>query len=155
MEGVDSYDQEVIVIPIRDKTRDPSPAAIGCRTENGVTVISIEKSKNVVCEICSNTLKSMKYLERHMKSVHRDTCFYCSVYFHVVRQKNLDSSHVIWLGNKWQCKGHFHSSYENVRYNPVTAVVITLLDFQNLYVISCNTFGDIFHTNDTAFIKKY
>ena len=101
MDDVDSddHDQEVIIIPIRDKTRDPSPAAIGYRTENGVT----EKSKNVVCEICSATLKSMKYLERHMKSVHRDTCFYCSVYFHVVRQKNLDSSHVIWLGNKWQC----------------------------------------------------
>ena len=85
MEGVDSddNDQEVIIIPIRDKTRDPSPAAIGFRTENGVTVINIDKSNmsndaNVVCEICSSTLKSMKYLERHMKSVHRGTCSYCS-----------------------------------------------------------------------------
>ena len=59
MEGVDSddHDQEVIILPIRDKTRAPSPAAIGYRTENGVTVVSIEKSKNVVCEICSATLK--------------------------------------------------------------------------------------------------
>ena len=72
MEGVDSddHDQEVIILPIRDKTRAPSPAAIGYRTENRVTVINIEKSNNanVVCEICSSTLKSMKYLERHMKS---------------------------------------------------------------------------------------
>ena len=81
MDDVDSDDhdqEEVIIIPIKDKTRDPSPAAIGYRTENGVTVVSIEKSKNVVCEICSATLKSMKYLERHMKSVHSDTCFHCS-----------------------------------------------------------------------------
>ena len=59
MDDVDSdnHDQEeVIIIPIK-------PAAIGYRTENGVTVVSIEKSKNVVCEICSTTLKSMKYLE--------------------------------------------------------------------------------------------
>ena len=86
MDGVDSddNDQEVIIIPIRDKTRDPSPGANGFRTENGVTVINIDKSNNasnanVVCEICSSSLKLMKYLERHMKSVHRDTCFYCSV----------------------------------------------------------------------------
>ena len=72
MDDVDSddHDQEVIIIPIKDKTSDPSPAAIGYRTENGVTVVSIEKSKTVVCEICSATLKSMNYLERHMKSVH-------------------------------------------------------------------------------------
>ena len=104
----DDHDQKVIIIPIKDKSRDPSPAAtaVGYRTENGVTVINIDKSNNangnVVCEICSSTLKSIKYLERHMKSVHRDTCFNCSVYFHVVCQKNLDSSHVIWLCNKWQ-----------------------------------------------------
>ena len=48
MEGVDSddNDQEVIIIPIKDKTRDPSPAEIGFRTENGVTVINIDKSNN-------------------------------------------------------------------------------------------------------------
>ena len=74
----DDHDQKVIIIPIKDKSRDPSPAAtaVGYRTENGVTVINIDKSNNangnVVCEICSSTLKSMKYLERHMKSVHRD-----------------------------------------------------------------------------------
>ena len=51
MDDVDSDDhdqEEVIIIPIKDKTSDPSPAAIGYRTENGVTVVSIEKSKNVV-----------------------------------------------------------------------------------------------------------
>ena len=86
MDDVDSddHDQEVIIIPIRDDTRDPSPAAIGYRTENGVTVISIEKSKNVVCEICSSRLKLMKYLERHMKSVHRDTCFYNEKITHTI-----------------------------------------------------------------------
>ena len=79
----DDHDKKVIIIPIKDKSRDPSPAAtaVGYRTENGVTVINIDKSNNangnVVCEICSSTLKLMKYLERHMKSVHRDTCFYC------------------------------------------------------------------------------
>ena len=54
MDEVDSGDhdqEEVIIIPIKDKNRDPSSAAIGYRTENGVTVVSIEKSKNVVCEI--------------------------------------------------------------------------------------------------------
>ena len=59
-----------------------SKCEIGFRTENGVTVINIDKSNMsndaiVVCEICSSTLKSMKYLERYMKSVHRGTCFYC------------------------------------------------------------------------------
>ena len=38
-------EEEAIIIPIKDKTSDPSPAAIGYRTENGVTVVSIEKSK--------------------------------------------------------------------------------------------------------------
>ena len=60
-----------------DSDNHDQVTAIGYRTENRVTVVSIEKSKNVVCEICSSTLKSMKYLERHMKSVHRGTCFYC------------------------------------------------------------------------------
>ena len=46
VQNSDNYDQEVIIIPIRDKTRDPSPAAIGFRTENGVTVINIDKSNN-------------------------------------------------------------------------------------------------------------
>ena len=48
MDDVDSDDhdqEEVIIIPIKDKTSDPSPAAIGYRTENGVTVVGIEKSK--------------------------------------------------------------------------------------------------------------
>ena len=52
MDDVDSDDhdqEEVIIIPIKEKTSDPAPAAIGYRTENGVTVDSIEKSKNVVC----------------------------------------------------------------------------------------------------------
>ena len=82
MDDVDSddHDQEVIIIPIKDKNRDPSPSTLGYRTENGVTVIKLDKSNhgNVVCEICSSTLKSMKYLERHMKSMHSQTCFYCS-----------------------------------------------------------------------------
>ena len=82
MDDIDSddHDQEVIIIPIKDKTRDLSPSGLGYRTDNGVTVIKIDKSNNgnVVCEICSSTLKSMKYLERHMKSMHSQICFYCS-----------------------------------------------------------------------------
>ena len=81
MDDVDSddHDQEVIIIPIKDKTRDSSPN-LGYRTDNGITVIKFDKSNNgnVVCEICSSTLKSMKYLERHMKSILSQTCFHCS-----------------------------------------------------------------------------
>ena len=54
MDDVDSDDhdqEEVIIIPIKDKNGDPSSTAIGYTTENGVTVVSIEKSKNVLCEI--------------------------------------------------------------------------------------------------------
>ena len=82
MDDIDSddHDQEVIIIPIKDKTRDLSPSGLGYRTENGVTVIKIDKSNNgnVVCEICSSTLKSLNNLERHMKAMHSHTCFYCN-----------------------------------------------------------------------------
>ena len=82
MDDIDSddHDQEVIIIPIKDKTRDLSPSGLGYRTENGVTVIKIDKSNNgnVECEICSSTLKSLNNLERHMKAMHSHTCFYCN-----------------------------------------------------------------------------
>ena len=70
-------EQDVIIIPIKNRT--PS-AAEGYTTENGVTVINFDKSKHVVCEICSLTLKSMKGLENHKKAKHNDdgTCFFCS-----------------------------------------------------------------------------
>ena len=59
MDDIDSddHDQEVIIIPIKDKTRDLSPSGLGYWTENGVTVIKIDKSNNgnVVCEIRSST----------------------------------------------------------------------------------------------------
>ena len=57
-------EQDVIIIPILNRT--PS-AAERSTTENGVTVVNFDKSKHVVCEICSLTLTSMKYLERHKK----------------------------------------------------------------------------------------
>ena len=66
--GCPGYDnnqeQDVIIIPILNRT--PS-AAERYTTENGVTVVNFDKSKHVVCEICSLTLTSMKYLERHKK----------------------------------------------------------------------------------------
>ena len=48
MDDIDSddHDQEDIIIPIKDKTRDLSPSGLGYRTENGVTVIKIDKSNN-------------------------------------------------------------------------------------------------------------
>ena len=67
MEGVsDSSDsddheydnnQNVIIIPIT-KRIDPTPAE-ACRSENGVTMINFAKSKQLVCEKCSVTLRDM------------------------------------------------------------------------------------------------
>ena len=39
MDDVDSddHDQEVIIISIKDKSRDTSPTAVGYRAQNGVT----------------------------------------------------------------------------------------------------------------------
>ena len=51
-------------------------------------------------------------------------------------------------------KGHFHFSHEYVSYHTVSAVLITLLDFQNLNLTSCTTFFDIFFTKDPPFNKK-
>ena len=83
MDDVDSdgHHQEVIITPIKIKTRDSSPSAPDYRTDNGVTVINIDKSSysNVVCEICSSTLKSLKNFERHMKSKHKFYCSECGV----------------------------------------------------------------------------
>ena len=62
--GCPSYDndqeQDAITIPIKGRTPSVSE---GYTKENGVTVINFDKSKEVVCEICSLTLKSMKGLE--------------------------------------------------------------------------------------------
>ena len=85
MDDIDSddHDQEDIIIPIKDKTWDLSPSGLGYRTENGVTVIKIDKSNNgnVECEICSSTLKSLNNLERHMKAMHSHTCFWFGLPF--------------------------------------------------------------------------
>ena len=51
-------------------------------------------------------------------------------------------------------RGHFHFSHDYVRNYPVSAVVIALLEFQNLNLTSGITVCDITHTNDTAFTKK-
>ena len=75
--------QEAIVIP-NSKRNYPAPAE-GFRTDNGVTKINFAKSKNVVCDKCSVSLKSMKCLKKHMKDKHNDDddddnepSFYCS-----------------------------------------------------------------------------
>ena len=86
MEGRDSSDvsddglgddnnKEVIIIPITKKI--PSTEE-GHSTENGVTVINFDKSKHVVCDQCSLSLKSMKYLEIHMKVQHNYSSYNCS-----------------------------------------------------------------------------
>ena len=51
-------------------------------------------------------------------------------------------------------RGHFHFLHEYVSNYAVSAVVIALLEFQNLNLTSCITVCDITHTNDTAFNKK-
>ena len=50
--------QEAIVIPITK--RNDTALAEGFRNDNGVTKINFAKSKNVVCDKCSVSLKSMK-----------------------------------------------------------------------------------------------
>ena len=50
-------------------------------------------------------------------------------------------------------RGHFHFSLKYVWYHSVSAVVMTLLDFKNLFLTSSITFCDIFHANDPAFNK--
>ena len=96
--GSSGYDndqeQDAIIIPITSRT--PSGEE-GYTKENEITVINFDKSKQVVCEICSLTLKLMKCLEKHKKARHSDddTCFYCSecgtlirCMFYFLRQKN-------------------------------------------------------------------
>ena len=51
-------------------------------------------------------------------------------------------------------RGHFHFLHEYVRNYAVSAVVIALLEFQNLNLTSCITACDITHTKDTAFNQK-
>ena len=116
--------EEVIIIPIRDKTRDPSLAAIGFRTENGVTVINIDKSNmskmpmlyvrfvpllwnqwNILRDTWSQCTEVLVFTVLNVERSVYLKFFWMKtyrIYFHVIRQKNLDSSHVIWLGNKWQ-----------------------------------------------------
>ena len=60
----DDNNQELIIIPITKRTPSPSTQE-GYSTENGVTVINFDKSKHVVCDQCS---LSMKCLENHMKA---------------------------------------------------------------------------------------
>ena len=70
-------EQDANTIPITSRT----PSVIeGYTKKNGVTVINFDKSKQVVCELCSLTLKLMKGLESHKKAKHCNdgTCFYCS-----------------------------------------------------------------------------
>ena len=72
----DDNNQELIIIPITKRTPSPSTQE-GYSTENGMTVINFDKSKLVVCDQCS---LSMKCLENLMKAKHNanDSSFYCS-----------------------------------------------------------------------------
>ena len=71
--GCPGYDndqeQDAVTIPI--KNRIPTVVE-GYTKENGVTVVNFNKSKQIVCEICSLTLKSMKGLTIHKKAKHSD-----------------------------------------------------------------------------------
>ena len=73
----DDNNQDLIIIQNRTPYLSTQE---GYRTENGVTVINFDKSKHVVCEQCSLSLKSMECLENHMKAKHNanDSSFYCS-----------------------------------------------------------------------------
>ena len=51
-------------------------------------------------------------------------------------------------------RGHFHFLHEYARNYAVSAVVIALLEFQNLNLTSGITVCDITNTNDTAFNQK-
>ena len=52
--------QEAIVNPIRRRNDQAAPAEVeGFSTDNGVTMINFAKSKQVVCDKCSVSLKSM------------------------------------------------------------------------------------------------
>ena len=52
--------QEAIVIPIRRRNDQAAPAEVeGFSTDNGVTMINFAKSKQLVCEKCSVTLRDM------------------------------------------------------------------------------------------------
>ena len=66
--------QEAIVIPITKRNDQAASApAEGFRTyDNGVTMINFAKSKQVVCDKCFVSLKSMKCLEKHMQDKHSE-----------------------------------------------------------------------------------
>ena len=70
----DDNNQELIIVPNRTPSLSTQE---GYSTENGMTVINFDKSKHVVCDQCS---LSMKCLENHMKAKHNanDSSFYCS-----------------------------------------------------------------------------
>ena len=72
----DDNNQELIIIPITKRTPSPSTQE-GYSTENGVTVINFDKSKHVVCDQCSLSVKCLVNL---MKAKHNanDSSFYFS-----------------------------------------------------------------------------
>ena len=50
-------------------------------------------------------------------------------------------------------RGHFQFLQKYARFLPVLAVMITFFVLSKLHLTFCNTFCDIFHTNDPAFNK--
>ena len=70
-------DQELVVIPVRDKGKDAMFLKV-YSTNAGLTTIQINNSKHsgtVVCEICSLSVTSMAALERHQKAKHSNRTF--------------------------------------------------------------------------------
>ena len=70
-------DQELVVIPVRDKGKD-AKLLKAYSTSAGLTTIQINNSKHfgaVICEICSLSVTSMAALERHQKAKHSNRTF--------------------------------------------------------------------------------
>ena len=72
------------------------------------------------------------------------------IYFHVIRQKNLDSSHVIWLGNKWQWHCLYRSWLKLPDFPPFSRIVQ-----ESAFYIEVHKLSDTLHTISTGLERKY
>ena len=72
------------------------------------------------------------------------------IYFHVIRQKNLDSSHVIWLGNKWQWHCLYRSWLKLPDFPPFSCIAL-----ESAFYIEVHKLSDTLHTISTGLERKY